>query len=285
MTAHKAPVSHLAVVTHDEAAQASLQPAAPQSACDDRRSSRRETTQRLFAQLDKATDEARRRYLRQRIVEENMPVASSIARRYYGRGESLDDLEQVAYVGLAKSVARFDLARKKDFLSFAVPTIAGEVKRHFRDHCWTVRPPRRVQEMQAKISATRERLTQDLGRQANAGDIAAELDVAESEVAEALSADGCFLPSSLDAPTGAEASTPIGESIGECDGGFERCEGHLLLVRLLEELTPREQEILRYRFVEGWSQDQIGRRIGVTQMQVSRLLSRILRHLGMRAAA
>ena len=214
-----------------------------------------------------------------------MPVASSIAGRYYGRGERQDDLEQVAYVGLAKAVERFDPARAKDFLSYAVPTIAGEVKRHFRDRCWSVRPPRRVQELQAKISAARERLTHELGRQPHTSDIAVELGLADDEVSEALSANGCFSPPSLDAPIAAEVPTPVGESIGECDSGFERCEGHLLLQHLLQGLTPREQEILHYRYVERWSQTQIGQRIGVSQMQVSRLLSRILRDLETRAAA
>lgn len=128
-----------------------------------RDSHRRQTTQHLFEELGDSSDAARRRTLNQRIVEANMPVAASIARRYVGRGEGQEDLEQVAYVGLSKAVMGFDPRLDKDFLSYAVPTITGEIKKHFRDHCWSVRPPRRIQELQAQISGAREALVQDLG--------------------------------------------------------------------------------------------------------------------------
>lgn len=248
-------------------------------------SSRREITQRLFAELANAAHEQQRRVLRQRLVEANMPVAASIARRYGARGVNGEDLEQVAYVGLIKAVRRFDADLDNDFLSYAVPTITGEVKRYFRDACWAVRPPRWVQEMQAKIPAVREVLAQRLGRLPDLADIAEVLGATEGDVAEALAATGCFTPASLDAPAGTEAGTPIGQLIEHRLKGLARCEDHVFVTQLLQYLTVRDRQILQYRYLEGQTQQQIARRIGVTQMQVSRLLSRILRDLGDRAAS
>lgn len=248
-------------------------------------SSRREITQRLFAELVNETNEHQRRVLRHRLVEANMPVAAAIARRYGARGANREDLEQVAYVGLIKAVRRFDGALDNDFLSYAVPTITGEVKRYFRDACWAVRPPRWVQEMQAKIPPARELLAQRLGRLPDLADIAALLGASEEEVAEALAATGCFTPASLDAPAGTEAGTPVGQLIEHRLKGLARCEDHVFVTQLLQHLSARDRQILRYRYVEGQTQQQIAQRIGVTQMQVSRLLSRILRDLGDRAAS
>ena len=249
-----------------------------------RDSHRRQTTQHLFEELGDSSDAARRRTLNQRIVEANMPVAASIARRYVGRGEGQEDLEQVAYVGLSKAVMGFDPTLDKDFLSYAVPTITGEIKKHFRDHCWSVRPPRRIQELQAQISGAHEALVQDLGGAPTSKDLAGRLNIDERDVAEALGADGCFSPSSLDTPVGDETSTSVGDMIGQADPEYERREGHLLLTQLLRELSARDREILNFRFVDDWTQDRIARRLGVTQMQVSRLLSRILKDLGSAAA-
>lgn len=247
---------------------------------------RRAQTQELFTELHQTSDDAGRKALRKRLIEQNMGVAASIARRYYGRGERREDLDQVAYLGLTKAVAGFDPALDVDFLSYAVPTIAGEVKRHFRDRCWSVRPPRWVQEMQPKICQARERLTNELGREPSSRDIAAELNVAEDEVTEALSADGCFTPSSLDAPAGrGDSDHPLIDGLAEDDSGFARCEGRLLLTDLLSSLSARDQQILHYRYVEGWTQERIAEQMGVSQMQVSRILSRILRDLHAGAAA
>ena len=246
---------------------------------------RRENTRRLFAELSANPGGAESVALKRRIIEENMPVAASIASRYAGRGENQDDLRQVAYVGLSKAVAGFDSALGKDFLSYAVPTIAGEIKKHFRDHCWTVRPPRRIQEMQSRISGARDRLTQELGHTPNLADLATELGVVESEINEALSADGCFSPSSLDAPIGEESATSAGDLIGDDDDEFERRERSMILEELLHGLAARDRDILTFRYVDDWTQDRIAERLGVTQMQVSRLLKRILQDLNSRAAA
>ncbi len=246
---------------------------------------RRLNTRRLFEELSASQEADGRAAIKRRIIEENMPVAASIAGRYAGRGENQDDLRQVAYVGLSKAVAGFDSAMGKDFLSYAVPTIAGEIKKHFRDHCWTVRPPRRIQELQSRISGARERLTQELGHTPSRTELATELGVAEREITEALSADGCFSPSSLDTPIGDGSATSTGDLIGDYDGEFERREGSMVLEELLSGLSPRERDLLTFRYVNDWTQDRIAERLGVTQMQVSRLLKRILQDLGARAAA
>lgn len=249
------------------------------------RSMRRELTQKLFVDLAHTLDENEQRKIRQKLVEINMPVAASIARRYGSRGVSAEDLQQVAYVGLINAVSRFDGARGKDFLTFAVPTISGELKRHFRDACWTVRPPRRIQELQAQIPAVRDRLAQRLGRPPKLADIAEALDVSEKIVAEALAANGCFTPTSLDAPDQTGARSPIDQIIDDQLKGLARTEDHVFLTQLLHDVTARERAILRYRYVDGLTQHQIADQLGVTQMQVSRLLKRLLRDLATRAAA
>lgn len=251
----------------------------------DRHSKRRECTQKLFRELGHATSETKRHRIRQQLVEVNMPVAASIARRYSFRGVNHEDIEQIAYVGLIKAVSRFDCRLDKDFLSFAVPTITGEVKRYFRDNCWAVRPPRRIQELQSLIPAERERLAQRLGRRPTLTDIAEALGVSDKVAAEAMAANGCFTPSSLDAPDNTGARVPIDQIIDLRLKGLAQCENQLFLAQLLQHLTARERAILHYRFVDGLTQHQIAEQIGVTQMQVSRLLSRLLRELAERAAA
>lgn len=251
----------------------------------DGQSLRRESTSQLFVELGAATREHQRDVLRRRIVELNMPVAAAVARRYHARGVDPDDLQQVAYVGLIKAVSRFDATLDHDFLSYAVPTITGEVKRYFRDSCWAVRPPRRIQELQGQISSTRERLTQDLRRRPTITDIADALGVSAKEVAEAMAATGCFTPASLDAPDSAGARSTIDQIVDHRLKGLARCEDHVFVTQLLQHLNDRDRAILQYRYVEGLTQHQIAQKVGVTQMQVSRSLSRLLRALAERAAA
>lgn len=259
-------------------------PAADRPTGRDRDSSRRESTEQMFAELASATDEHQRDALRQRLVELNMPVAASVARRYRARGVNVEDLQQVAYVGLIKAVSRFDYTLEHDFLSYAIPTITGEVRRYFRDGCWAVRPPRRIQELQSQIPAVRERLAQDLGRRPTLTDIANALGVSNKDAAEALAATGCFTPSSLDAPDSTGVRSPIDQIVDHRLKGLARCEDQVFLTQLLQHLSPRERAILHYRFVDGLTQHQIAEQLGVTQMQVSRLLSRLLRDLAERAA-
>lgn len=208
-----------------------------------------------------------------------MCVAESVARRYARRGEALDDLIQVACLGLTKAVRRFDPDRGHDFLSYAVPTMSGEIKRHFRDSGWSVRPPRRIQELQARISATAADLNQELGRSPRPSELAEALDVQPADISEALASDGCFSPASLDERGPYDDGYTLAEHLGAAEPGFERAEAVAMLRPVCQDLKPRDKRILYLRFYSGWTQAQIAADLGVTQMQVSRLLQRILTSL------
>jgi RNA polymerase sigma-B factor len=239
---------------------------------------RREATERLLALVAEAGDDDERRRLQDRIVEVNLQIAVDVARRYRSRGVPIEDLEQVACLGLVKAARGYDPSRATDFLSYAVPTIRGEVRRYFRDHGWTVRPPRTVQQAQARITAVESDLCQELGRAPRPSEIAERLDLDLDLVVEALAANGCFSPTSLDAtPLGAENG--IGERLGEDDVSFESAEARVALKPLLAHLDRRERIMLEMRFFKGATQSEIGEVLGITQMQVSRLLSALLARL------
>jgi len=240
---------------------------------------RSEITARLLRQIVGTTDEIEIKRLRDEVVVLNMGVARAIASRYRDRGIGKEDLMQAAYVGLVKAVQGFDPSFDRDFLSYAVPTVTGEVKRYFRDFGWTVRPPRRVQELQAQISRASSELSQNLHRSPKAREVAAFLSVNVDSVVEALAADGCFTPASLDVPVGEDGSTSLGELLGEEDADLGRAEARIMLAPAVRRLAVRDRRILELRFFHGWTQEQIAGDIGVTQMQVSRLLSRILSDL------
>jgi RNA polymerase sigma-B factor len=209
---------------------------------------------------------------REELVARMLPLARSLARRYANKGEPLDDLEQVASVGLLKAIDRFDLDREVKFATFAVPTIAGEIKRHFRDRGWMLRVPREVQELNARLARTREALTRDLGRSPTVDELAAGSGSSVDQVVEALSAGEAYRMMSLDEPL-ADGVGAL-EAIGEHDMGFERTEQRLMLRRGFDELAPREREILRLRFFEGLTQREIADEVGISQMHVSRLIRR-----------
>ena len=241
---------------------------------------RSEMTARLLERLHGSDDAHTRHLLREEVVLLNMGVARSIAQRYRRRGLSLDDLVQVAYVGLVKAVNGFDPAHDRDFLSYAVPTVSGEVKRYFRDYGWTVRPPRRIQELQGQIAKVSADLVQELGRSPRPSQVAERLGVDVEQVIEALAADGAFTPSSLDVPVGEDGGATLGEMVrGEGDQDFGSAEARVMLGPAVRKLGERDRRILELRFFQGWTQEQIAKDIGVTQMQVSRLLSRILHTL------
>jgi RNA polymerase sigma-B factor len=202
-------------------------------------------------------------------------VAREVARRYHGRGLAAEDLEQVAYVGLCKAVRNYDPEKATDFLSFAVPTIRGELRRWFRDAGWMVRPPRSIQELQSKVTRTHDELVHEVGRLPRPEEIADALDVEPDIVREALAANGCFTPHSLDLPveSSAELGRPLWDRLGAPDLGYARAEARVVLNPLMADLTDRERRMLEMRFVRGATQAEIGAEIGVTQMQVSRLLS------------
>jgi RNA polymerase sigma-B factor len=211
---------------------------------------------------------------REEVAELMLPLARGLARRYAGRGEPLDDLEQVASLGLLKAIDRFDCERQVRFTTFAVPTIAGELKRHFRDKGWTVRVPRDVQELSARLARSRDRLTRELGRAPSVEELAAAAGTDVERTLEALDAAGAYRALSLDEPAGEGAG--VIESLGGEDPGYERCEQRLLLRGGLAALEAREREILRLRFFEGLTQREIAARVGVSQMHVSRLIRRSL---------
>jgi len=242
------------------------------------RLSRKDATEQYLARCRTAVDDNERRHYQDQIVELNMQVAVDVARRYRSRGVAIEDLEQVAYLGLVKAARGFDPERATDFLSYAVPTIRGEVRRYFRDHGWTVRPPRTVQQAQARITAVESDLCQELGRAPRPSEIADRLELGIDLVVEALAANGCFAPTSLDAsPTDAEGG--IGERLGEADASFESAEARVALKPLLAHLDRRERIMLEMRFFKGSTQAEIGEVLGITQMQVSRLLSALLGRL------
>ena len=210
---------------------------------------------------------------REELVERMLPLARSLARRYANKGEPLEDLEQVACLGLLKAVDRFDLDREVQFATFAVPTIAGEIKRHFRDRGWMLRVPREVQELGTRISRTRERLTRELGRSPTVEQLAEGAEATVEQVVEALAAADTYRVLSLDEPLlTRDGEAGAVEAIGGPDAEFERAEQRMLLHRGFEGLPAREREILRLRFYEGLTQREIAARVGISQMHVSRLI-------------
>ncbi|CUR57953.1 Sigma-70 region 4 domain protein [metagenome] len=208
-----------------------------------------------------------------------MGVARAIAARYRNRGICDEDLEQVAYLALVRVAHAYDHSCGCDFMSYAVPSIRGAVRRHFRDHGWMVRPPRRIQELQARMSAAQSGLATTLGHPPTPAELAAELGETDRDVRAALGAQGCFRPTSLDQPARANDEVRIGDLIQDEDDGLQAAEARVMIRPLLQRLTPRERRILQMRFIEDRTQQQIGEEIGVTQMQVSRLLAQILLRL------
>ncbi|MEU0539706.1 RNA polymerase sigma factor SigF [Nocardia sp. NPDC005978] len=238
-----------------------------------------------FEELERAdeTGEPDRNMVREKIIERCLPLAEHIARRFAGRGESFDDLVQVARLGLVRAVDRFEVSRGSPFLSFAVPTIMGEVRRHFRDYTWAVRVPRRTKEIQVQLSSTIELLAQRLGRMPRAREIAEELDIDLLEVTQALIASNAYQASSLDTTlTGDDSdNTPLpkAETLGGIETDYELIEQRLAVRPLLAELPDRERRLLTMRFFECKTQTQIAEDLGVSQMHVSRMLTRTLTRL------
>ena len=251
---------------------------APRRAQEERRRSR---TREIFEQLP-TLDDAQADDLVAEVVELNMPVAERVAARFARRGIPEDDLRQVAYLALVRAAQKYDAERAgSDFLSYAVPTMRGEVRKYFRDHGWMVRPTRRVQEIQARVNKAREELTALLGRSASVSELAQHLGEPVDDVVEAMAADGCFAPTSLDAPVGSEDEglSPLGATLGEDDAGMLAAEARASVQPLLKGLGERDRLIIGMRFYDGLTQREIAEHIGVTQMQVSRLLSRILQQM------
>jgi len=207
-----------------------------------------------------------------------LPLAEHLARRFTGRGEPMDDLLQVASLGLVQAIDRFDPGREVQFSTFATVTIVGELKRHFRDRGWSIRVPRNLQETTLLVNRTIADLWQELGRSPTAQDVAERAHVTVDEVLEAMEAAHAYSTSSLDAPIDAEGVS-IGETLGETDHAMEISESWMSIEPGIRRLPPREQRILMLRFFKGLTQAEIAEEIGISQMHVSRLLSRTLRTL------
>ena len=217
---------------------------------------------------------------REALVERFLPLARNVARRYPNVGESQDDLVQVASVGLLKAIDRFDPDRGVAFSSFAVPTIVGELKRHFRDHGWAVRPPRDLQELALRVERGAEDLARDLGRAPTPEEIAEHLNVTVEEVIEAREASAAHHAVSLDRPRDDdEEGVRMATAMGAEDAGFGRAEDADTVERLMSVLGDREREVLRLRFEEDLTQTEIGRRVGLSQMHVSRLIRQAVARL------
>jgi RNA polymerase sigma-B factor len=244
------------------------------------RAERSRRTRELLEHAHACHDEELRKELFDEVILLNRCVAEAVAHRYRGRGVAVEDLQQAAFEGLVKAVHRFDPSVRPDLLTYAVPTIRGEIQRFFRDQSWMVRPPRRLQEMQWRIGRYVEDLSQDLGRQPSDDELQEHMDCSAKELGEAVQAFGCFQPPSLDRPLpGAEESVLADVLPDEDDSDRAAADARLALAPLVRKLPERDRRIIYLRFFEDRSQKDIGEKLGVTQMQVSRLLDRILRDL------
>jgi RNA polymerase sigma-B factor len=236
----------------------------------------REELRRMFAEFATSRDDV----LRGRLIEAHLGLAEYLARRFSNRGEPMDDLVQVASVGLVKAVDRFDPERAVEFSTYATHTIVGELKRHFRDKGWAVRAPRRMQELYLRLGKLVGTMSQDMGRSPTIPELAAEAQVSEEEVLEALEAGQAYRFTSLDAPApGDEDSESLAAHLGEEDPQMVDAEHRAALSPLIAKLPAREQTILHLRFFEGLTQSEIASRLGISQMHVSRLLARSLAQL------
>jgi RNA polymerase sigma-B factor len=242
----------------------------------DMRRRRARDEQRLF----KAWLETGDTHARTALIERFMPLARSLARRYHRSGEPYEDLVQVAAVALVKAIDRYDMTRGCAFSSFAVPTIAGELKRHFRDHSWTVRPPRDLQEVTLRVENALTRVTQQLDRSPTTRELATAAGLDEEQVLEALQARRGRSAVSLQAPQGdpGEGMT-LGDTLGAVDHDLERAEQRAALDDLLRTVPARAREMVRLRFEEDMTQAEIGAIFGVSQMQVSRILRQTIAQL------
>ena len=224
---------------------------------------------------------------REMLVERFLPLARQLARRYQRPDEPFDDLFQVACLGLINAIDRFDLDRGLAFSSYAVPTILGEIKRYFRDRTWSVRVPRDLQDLALKVDRAVSELDLELRRKPTVAEIGAKVGADEEDVLEALEASGAYRATSLQTPWGADADSgdTLGDVIGHEECGFARAEDRATIAHVMRVITPREREVLRLRFAEDLTQAEIGERIGISQMQVSRIIRQALGRLRSYATA
>ncbi|MFE6486598.1 SigB/SigF/SigG family RNA polymerase sigma factor [Streptomyces sp. NPDC057757] len=232
-------------------------------------------TAAAFARLAGLPDGPRRQALRDEIVGLWLPMAHRVASRYRGRGERVEDLNQVAALGLVKAVNRYDPSLGNAFESYAVPTITGEIKRHFRDHMWTLHVPRRVQDLRNRVRAALKELSQTTpGRRPTVAELAAHTRLSEDDVSTGLEALDCFVALSLDAELpGSEDGYGLADTLGESDAGYDLVVDREAVRPALRTLSERDRTILYLRFFRGMTQSDIARQLGISQMHVSRLIS------------
>ncbi|MCY7395309.1 MAG: sigma-70 family RNA polymerase sigma factor [Nocardioides sp.] len=242
------------------------------------RTDRAEQTRVLLARAQQVDADAQADLLNE-VVLLNRRIAQAVAARYRHKGVPDEDLEQAAYEGLVKAVSRFDPSLRHDLLSFAVPTIRGEIQRYFRDHAWMVRPPRRLQELQWQINRTTADLAGVLGREPSPDEVQVAVGIGTQEYGEALQSFGCFQPSSLDQPVRSAPELTLGDAVPDSGREQDEVETRVLLQPLLARLGERDRLVIQRRYFEDRSQQEIADELGVTQTQVSRVLSRILRDL------
>ncbi|CAO5182768.1 RNA polymerase sigma-B factor [Frankia sp. AiPs1] len=277
---------------HNEAGDAAAGAAGPQAPGDGANQAEGSGTERahspdralarsLFVQLAALPEgDPQRSAIRDQLVRMHLPLVEYLARRFRNRGEPLDDLVQVATIGLIKSVDRFDTERGVEFSTYATPTIVGEIKRHFRDKGWAIRVPRRLQELKLSLTKATSELSQTLGRSPTVSEIARHLQMSEEDVLEGLESANAYSAVSLDAPDSGDDEAPaVADTLGVQDESLEGVEYRESLKPLLEKLPPREKRILLLRFFGNMTQSQIATELGISQMHVSRLLARTLAQL------
>lgn len=240
----------------------------------------REAARALFVRLAGLPEGSPERVeIRNQLVRMHIPLVEHLARRFRNRGEPLDDLTQVATIGLIKSVDRFDHERGVEFSTYATPTIVGEIKRHFRDKGWAVRVPRRLQELRLSLTTATSELSQRHGRSPTVHELAEHLGISEEDVLEGLESANAYSTLSLDVPDSDDESPAVADTLGATDEALEGVEYRESLKPLLAQLPPREQKILVLRFFRNMTQSQIAAEVGISQMHVSRLLARTLAQL------
>jgi RNA polymerase sigma-B factor len=213
---------------------------------------------------------------REQALVESMPLVRALASRYAGRGEPLEDLVQVGSIGLIKAVDRFDVDRGVDFASYAVPTIVGEIRRHFRDKAWAMHVPRRLKELSLRLSRTLDQLTTELGRSPTIAELAAAAGVEEEDAIDALDSMNAYSTRSLHAPFDDDSDDSLSEKLGADELGYVEVEDGAIVEAGLDALDERERQIVELRFFHELTQSQIASEIGISQMHVSRLLRRAL---------
>lgn len=237
----------------------------------------RDETRRLLREYRESRDPA----IRERLVDLNADLVHFIARRFVNRGEPLEDIEQVGFLGLIQAIERFDPTLDNEFSTFATPTISGEIRRHFRDRSWAVRVPRRLQENYVRVVRAREQLSGELGREPSIAEIAGRVGLDADEVLSALEVSPAQHTLSLDGTGGGDPDEgrELGERIGSEDADLDRVEMRQVVEQALAHLTPRERQIMLLRFVEQLPQTEVAKRLGISQMHVSRLQRAAIEHI------